>query len=175
MNSKSNSNEKFILNNWISCSVNSFGPKSGGAANFYPGTVDSLTGEEMVFDFSAQGIPNDYPDAPARAFRDANGYIQMIASHYDCYRLKGLSFETLTRDYTNGPVYTSALNSTYSNFNQNTWIHSYTTDGVTIHSLNHTEFNGPTSGNWHRNAVTYTVSTDTGKTYTQSASPNHLV
>ncbi|MBK7887194.1 MAG: hypothetical protein IPJ86_07795 [Bacteroidetes bacterium] len=141
----------------------------------YPGTVDTLTGEEMVFDFSAQGIPNDYPDAPARAFRDANGYIQMIASHYDCYRLKGLSFETLTRDYANGPVYTSALNSTYSNFNQNTWIHSpYTTDGVTIHSLNHTEFNGPTSGNWH-NAVTYTVSTYTGKTYTQSASPNHLV
>ncbi|MFN0187975.1 MAG: cadherin domain-containing protein [Bacteroidia bacterium] len=141
----------------------------------YPGTVDTLTGVEMVFDFSTQGIPNDYPDAAARAFRDARGQIQMIASHYDCYRLKGSDFTTLTRDYANGPVYTSALNATYSNFNQNLWIAApYTTDGVNIHSLVHAEFNGPTTANWH-NAITYASSNDTGKTYTQVASPNHLV
>lgn len=129
----------------------------------------------MVFDFSAQGIANDYPDGAARAFRDASGQIQMIASHYDCYRMKGSTFETLTRDYANGPVYTSALNASYSNFNQNTWITSpYTNDGVTIYSLNHTEFNGATTSNWH-NAITYTVSVDTGNTYTQAASPGHLI
>ena len=140
----------------------------------YPGTVDTLTGVEMVFDFSAQGIANDYPDAAARAFRDARGQIQMLASHYDCYRLKGTDFTTLTRDYANGPVYTSSLNATYSNFNQNLWIAApYTTDGVNIHSLVHAEFNGPTTANWH-NAITYASSNDTGKTYTQAASPNHL-
>ncbi len=141
----------------------------------YPGTVDTLTGVEMVFDFSAQGIANDYPDAAARAFRDARGQIQMIASHYDCYRLKGTDFTTLSRDYANGPVYTSSLNASYSNFNQNLWIAApYTTDGVNIHSLVHAEFNGPTTSNWH-NAITYATSNDTGKTYTQVASPNHLV
>lgn len=141
----------------------------------YPGTVDTLTAVEMVFDFSTQGIANDYPDAAARAFRDARGKIQMIASHYDCYRLIGNDFTTLTRDYANGPVYTSALNTTYSNFNQNLWIAApYTTDGVNIHSLVHAEFNGPTTANWH-NAITYASSNDTGKTYTQAASPNHLV
>ncbi len=150
-------------------------PNASYAQLVYPGSVDTLTGEEMVFDFSAQGIPNDYPDGAARAFRDVTGQIQMIASHYDCYRLKGSTFETLTRDYTNGPVFTSALDPTYSNFNQNTWIAApYTLDGVTVYSLNHTEFNGPSTVNWH-NAITYTVSTDTGNSYTQSPSPNHLV
>ncbi len=141
----------------------------------YPGTVDTLTGEEMVFDFSTQGIPLDYPDGPAHAFRDAGGNIQLLSGHYNYYRMKGSDFNNLTRDYTNGPVYTSANNNTYSNFNQLTWISApYTTDGVHIHALMHAEYNGPVTSNWH-NSITYTVSNDTGKTYTQAVSPAHLV
>jgi hypothetical protein len=141
----------------------------------YPGTVDTLTGEELVFDFSAQGIALDYPDASAKAFRDAGGNIQLLANHYNAYRMKGSDFNNLVRDYTNGPVYTSANNSTYSNFNQLSWIAApYTTDGVHVYSLMHEEYDGPTTSNW-TNSITFTQSNDTGKTYVQSASPNHLV
>jgi hypothetical protein len=141
----------------------------------YPGTPDTLTGEELVFDFSTQGISLDYPDAGARAFRDAGGNIQLLASHYNAYRMKGTDFNNLARDYSNGPVYTSANNSTYSNFNQLTWIAApYTTDGVHVHSLMHTEYDGPNASNW-TNSITYSYSSDTGKTYIQAASPAHLV
>lgn len=39
--------------------------------------------EHTVFDWSRDACePRDTPDAPARAFRDAAGRVQLVASHY---------------------------------------------------------------------------------------------
>jgi len=143
----------------------------------YPGQVDTLGSLETIFDFSAEGIANDYPDAPARAFRDASGQIQLLSTHYDAYRMKGNDFNSLSRDYANGPVYTSANNTNAPDYDYRTWIASpYTLDGITIHSINHHEYFGPVYNyyNW-QNTITYAVSTDTGKTYQQPNAPLHLV
>ncbi len=143
----------------------------------YPDQVDTLSAAETVFDFSTQGIANDYPDAPARAFRDASGKIQLLSVHYDAFRMIGNDFNNLSRDYANGPVFSSGNNTAVSEYDYHTWIASpYTLDGVTIYSLNHHEYFGTSYNyyNWH-NTITQAVSTDTGKTYQQASAPNHLV
>jgi len=46
-------------------------------------TVKIIGPEEVVFDWSKDACEsNDFPDVPARAFRDAWGRLQLIASHY---------------------------------------------------------------------------------------------
>jgi hypothetical protein len=143
----------------------------------YPTQVDTLGPVQTVFDFSTQGIANDYPDAPARAFRDASGQIQLLSVHYDAYRMKGADFNSLTKDYSNGAIYTSGNSTLVSEYDYHTWIASpYTLDGITVYSINHHEYFGASYNyyNWH-NTITHSVSVDTGKTYQQNSSPNHLV
>ncbi|MBP6335405.1 MAG: cadherin domain-containing protein, partial [Bacteroidia bacterium] len=142
----------------------------------YPAQVDTLGALETVFDFSTQGVVNDYPDAPARAFRDADGQIQLLSVHYDAFRMKGADFNSLSKDYANGPIYTSANNTDEDAYDYRTWIASpYTLDGATIYSLNHHEYFGPAYNyyNWH-NTITQAISTDTGRTFQQATSPSHL-
>ena len=48
--------------------------------------------EEVVFDWSRDASePIDIPDVPARAFRDARGRVQLVASHYVSRRSIGPS------------------------------------------------------------------------------------
>jgi hypothetical protein len=52
--------------------------------------------EETVFSWPRDHCALlDYPDAPARAFRDARGRTQLIASHYVTRRMVGDSFGRL--------------------------------------------------------------------------------
>jgi hypothetical protein len=55
--------------------------------------------EDKVFDWS-QGAcaPDDIPDTPARPFRDAQGRVQLIASHYTNRRMSGPDLDHLTHD-----------------------------------------------------------------------------
>ncbi|MBU0711529.1 hypothetical protein KJ762_00425, partial [bacterium] len=74
----------------------------------YPGPVDITGNEEIVFDYSTDACDiEDIPDGTAQAFRDIDGKIQLIASHKIAYRMIGDNFNSLVRDCSNGPVFTS--------------------------------------------------------------------
>ncbi len=147
----------------------------------------SLGPEEVVFNWTTQRCADDdIPDMSARAFKDINGNIQLIDSHYTNRRFIGSSLNTL-----NHPceiILNSDLNPDPSQYNDHEWLAStYTLDGQTIYGLVHNEYHGhiypPSSAPstcidypscWY-NAITSAVSTDSGLTYTQNSAPNHLI
>jgi hypothetical protein len=141
--------------------------------------------EQVVFDWSQDACePADIPDIPARAFRDAQGRVQLIASHYTNRRMTGPDLDHLSHDC--GVILPSHYNSDPATFDDREWIHStYTPDGTTVFALVHNEYQGHThpgrcpSGEYFNcwyNAVTLAISTDGGTTFRHAASPpNHLV
>jgi len=141
----------------------------------YPGSV-TVGSSQIVFDYSTDACATeDIPDVPARAFRDASGKINLIASHYVNRRMTGNDFNSLNPDC--NIIMSSHEDSDPSKFNTKEWISSvYTEDGVNIHALIHDEY--VPCGNWNTcwyNAITYASSSDSGKTYTHATAPNHLV
>jgi hypothetical protein len=86
--------------------------------------------EETVFDWSQNACEGaDIPDAPARAFRDASGRVQLISSHYVNRRMIGPDLNHLTRDC--HVIMRSTLNPDPAKFDDREWIHSpYTPDGT---------------------------------------------
>jgi len=149
----------------------------------YPGTVDILSSEETVFDWSADSCSQiDIPDAPARAFLDADGKIQLLATHYSNFRMIGSDFNSLSRDCGNGPVLSSGFNSDASKWDDHEWLLStYTQDGATVYAIIHNEYHAQDytscsgSGNCWYNALTFATSSDTGRTYTHATAPSHLL
>jgi CSLREA domain-containing protein len=141
----------------------------------YPGTPTTGT-QEIIFDYSADKCNTiDIPDAPARAFRDADGTINFIASHYTTWRMTGNDFSSLVKDCT--PVMTSDQDSDPATYNNNEWIVApYTTDGINIHALVHNEYVpcGNANNCWY-NSITYVSSSDSGRTYSHTTAPSHLV
>ena len=141
-----------------------------------------ITGpEEIVFDWSSDRCETeDIPDLPARAFRDADGNVQLIASNR---RMIGSDLDSLVRDCS----LTMGSDVDPNPAHHNDWelLHAlYTTDGQNIHALVHNEYTGHThpgmcpSGSYFQcwyNSVTYASSTDQGKTYTHLPAPAHLV
>ncbi len=154
----------------------------------YPGKVDILGSEEVVFRWSTDSCSTDnIPDTPLRLFRDAEGNIQVILGHYTNYRLVGPDFNSLTPDCNNGPVMNSHYDSDPAQFNDYEWIAAtYTLDGKTIYAILHNEYHGNEypnqvscpSGEYQKcwyNALTFAVSSDSGKTYTHAPAPDHLL
>ncbi len=152
----------------------------------YPGEVDLIGTEEVVFDHSVDACePASIPDTPIRAFRDADENIQILIGHNVTYRMIGLDFNSLSVDCANGPVFTSDHDADPANYNDNEWIGSvYTEDGATIYAMIHDEYHGHEHAGgcdtsdpfecWY-NAVTFGVSTDSGRTYTHATPPDHLL
>jgi hypothetical protein len=145
-----------------------------------------ITGqEEVVFDWSQDACePDDIPDIPARAFRDAQGRVHLIASHYINRRMTGPDLDHLTHDCS--VIMSSHYDPDPATFDDREWIHStYTLDGETVFGLVHDEYQGHThpgrcpSGEYFKcwyNAVTLAVSTDGGASFEHAAAPpNHLV
>jgi hypothetical protein len=143
-----------------------------------------ITGpEEVIFDWTTQKCSqDDIPDIPARAFRDAQGTVQLIDSHYINRRFIGPSLNNLTHDCT--IIFNAHLQSDPAKYDDHEWLHSlYTLDGNTIYALIHNEYHGylydPNcttgyNGCWH-NSVTLATSTNGGNSYTHATPPNHLV
>jgi hypothetical protein len=146
--------------------------------------VDITGLEETVFDWSQDACaPDDIPDIPARAFRDAQGRVQLIASYYTNRRMIGPDLDHLSRDC--GVVMPSNYNSDPTMFDDRELLHStYTPDGKTVFGLVHNEYQGnshpgrcPSGENiecWY-NAVTLAVSTDGGLSFGHAPPPGHLV
>ena len=159
---------------------------SVSAAWEYPGDVSIIGSEEIVFDHSTDSCEAEMiPDTPTRVFRDAAGNIQLLIGHNVTYRMTGPDFDNLSVDCAAGPVFTSHRDADPANFNDNEWIGSlYTKDGATIYAMIHNEYHGTehdggcTSTDpfecWY-NAITFGVSTDSGRTYTHATAPDHLL
>jgi hypothetical protein len=139
---------------------------------------------EVVFDWSQDACePEDIPDLPARALRDADGQVQLLVAHYVNRRLVGPDFDHLRHDC--AVMMSSDEDPDPAAFNGWEWIASpYTRDGRTIFALVHNEFQGHRdhrrcrSGKYPRcvyTALTLAVSRDGGRTYRQPRAPTHLV
>lgn len=147
--------------------------------------VSTVTGpEEVVFDWSSDRCTgDDLPDLPARAFRDADGMVHLISTHYTAYASIGPDLDTVERECT--PIFTSAFDNDPARFADYEWLAAtWTDDGTTVHARVHDEYHGWERGDcppgenfdcWY-NVITQVVSTDGGRTFTHAAAPpEHLV
>ena len=141
----------------------------------------AVTGSpEVVFDWTTDRCALwDVPDLSARAFRDATGQVQLIASHYATWRFLGPDLDHLRHDCS--PVFVSHGNPDPAAYDDAEWIAAtYTFDGSTIYALVHDEYQGHRhpgqcpSGEYARcwwNTITSAVSSDGGRTYVHGTSP----
>jgi hypothetical protein len=145
----------------------------------------TITGaQQTVFDWSKEGCSGyDYPDLPARAYRDAQGQIQLIASHFVNRRMSGPSLNRLRHSC--DIVLASNKDGDPTRFDDLQWIAAtYTPDGRTVHALLHQEYQGSRHPNacpsgvylkcWH-NSITYAVSKDGGRSFSQPPPARQLV
>ncbi len=152
---------------------------------FTSATVSIVGETQIVFDWTTDRCDNeDIPDLPVRAFRDVEGQVNLITTHFIGRRSIGTSLNNVERDC--DIVADSVYSSDASQFSDKEWLASlYTLDGETIYALQHNEYQGHThsgqcpSGDyfscWY-NSITLAISTDSGESYRNITSPpNHLV
>jgi hypothetical protein len=146
--------------------------------------VQVVGAREVIFNWSQQACePSEYPDLPARAFRDDTGQTQLLLSHFDNFRMIGPSLDQLSIDC--NPVMLSHRSPSVGRFEDREWIASvFTRDGGKIWALVHDEY----QGNRHRgrcpsgsyldcwyNSITLARSLDGGATYSHARPPRQLV
>ncbi len=104
--------------------------------------VDFAAPARVVFAAPADGCdPNDVPDAPVRAFRDAGGGITMFGLHYDNRALKGAGLDAVKIDCR--VVYPSRGDPDPAAYDDRSWIAAtWTDDGRTVDALVHHEYRG---------------------------------
>ena len=159
-------------------------PTFPGSEIMVPGPVNILGPEEIVFDWTTDRCEDsDIPDLSARAFRDADGNVQLIATHHVNRRMIGPALNSLQRDCR--IIMDSDGDPDPSKYNDKEWLASvYTLDGNTIYALIHNEYQGHSHPGqcpsidyfkcWY-NAVTFGKSTDRGLTYFHEPAPDHSV
>ncbi len=154
--------------------------------------VRQIAPETIPFDWSANKCTNDdIPDQPARAFREANGTINVVDTHHTVWRFTTTNLTTLTRRCS--PVVMNSHNNTDpAMYDDKEWIGStWTPDGTTVYGIIHSEYQGwrhapggycirsgePFSDRakcW-QNALTLATSTNGGSTFSHTTAPTHLV
>lgn len=143
--------------------------------------------EEIVFDYERDRCADlDLPDVYAHAIRTAGGIVLASGNAPDNYFMFGPDFNSLERGCE--PVLRSGDRWEVEAFDHQEWITSLFSDdgGATIHALVHTEYHDPFAPNckpgvtdpsnpcWY-NFVSYAVSRDGGRSFTQPDTPEHLV
>lgn len=116
--------------------------------------------------------PLDIPDAPARAIRLQNGEVQLYASHFHSRVERGPGLLNLKHDCQ--VVFRGAENDDPAAYNDRAWIVSPWTDGTTIWTIVHNEFQGHRRPNlcpskqymdcWY-NSLTAAASRDAGRSF----------
>lgn len=140
--------------------------------------------EQTVFDYTADACsPIDIPDTSARAFRDAQGQVHLVASHYVTRAMVGPSLDAVRHDCR--LLMKSDLDGDPARFNDREWITApWTPDGRTVYALVHNEHQGDKhagqcpSGVYQKcwyNSITWAESTDGGRTFRQPPPPHHLI
>jgi len=158
---------------------------SGNATDAPPAADVVVAGRpQLVFDWSQESCsPQEEPDLPARAFRDAAGRVQLLLSHYETYRMVGPSLNRLRPSCR--PVMTSIEDGDPRDFQDRRWIASpFTPDGQRVWALVHEEYQGNRHPGhcperayypcWY-NAITLARSSDGGRSYRQLRPPRQLV
>jgi hypothetical protein len=152
-------------------------------------TLVNPTGAEVtVFDHGTQACqPDDIPDIGARAIKDSLGRTQLIVSHYNTRREIGTTLDNVTHNC--NVVLFSDTDPDPGDYNYQEWLHSiYTPDGQNVFGFVHNEYHGwdfyeecaaligtPDIQKCWYNGVTLAKSTNAGESYTQAASPGHLI
>lgn len=121
---------------------------------------------------------HDVPDAPARAFREAEGGIVLFGMHYRNRALRGRDFDSLKLDCT--VVLDSAFKPEPEAFDDRSWITAtWTEDGRRVEALLHEEYHADehkrcrTTGTlacWY-NAVLAARSSDGGHSFSRTTPP----
>ena len=126
----------------------------------------------------------EYPDTPARAFRDDRGRVQLLIAHEETRRFVGPSFDRLRHDCR--VVFGSSRNPDPAAFDDREWLGTPYALGTgrTVVALVHDEYQGYLhpgrcpSGSYTKcwyNAVTLAVSRDGGDSYRHTPPPAQLV
>jgi hypothetical protein len=133
---------------------------------------------------SIRAVQLDIPDAAARAFRDADGLIHLVAAHYDDRQLIGPRFDALTHPCEQ--IFRSRADPDPAAYADRSWLTAFfTKDGRTVHSLVHHEYQGDTHPSplcpsrqyppcWE-NSVLTTVSTDGGNHFATPIIPRDVM
>jgi hypothetical protein len=126
----------------------------------------------------------DIPDAPARAFRDDQDMVHLIATHFVARAMIGPDLDRVKHDCR--VIYRSPKDPDPSHFEDNNWLYSfYTDDGRRVAALVHSEYDAEeipgmcatpenTSNCWW-NTVTFAESLDRGYTFTIAKPPRNLI
>ncbi|MBP2291394.1 hypothetical protein [Azospirillum rugosum] len=129
---------------------------------------------ETVYDHRSQACEAwDVPDAPARAWKGADGTVHLLAAHTNARTLSGPSLDRLRHDCR--VVFKSGKRDDPARYDDVGWLTSpYTLDGTTVYGLVHNEYHGHKRRNlcpagdymacWW-NALTLTVSKDGGQSF----------
>jgi hypothetical protein len=108
-----------------------------------PPTPNLLDGARVaVFDTAKDSCELiDIPDAQARAFRDYQGTVHLVASHYVMRASLGPTLETVKHNCQ--VAYNSHHDGNPANFDDATWLDSfYSIDGKRVAALGHMEYHG---------------------------------
>jgi hypothetical protein len=149
-----------------------------------PPTPNLLDGSRVAaFDTQKESCEQiDIPDAAARAFRDYQGTVHLIASHYVTRAGLGPSIEAAKHNCQE--VYKSPHDRNIANFDDATWLNSfYNIDGKRIVALGHMEYHGwehagmcaqktDTAACWY-NVDTYNLSDDGGYHFVRPKPPGN--
>lgn len=156
-----------------------------GTGRTRPWPKVAVVGEpEVVFDWSTQACESsDAPDGPARAFRDTQGNVRLVAPQHVNRSASGPSLSTVTRSCT--VIYRGSLDDDPARFDDRGWLMSpYTFDGRTVYALVHNEYHGHlrpeqcprrTYRSCWQNAVTHAISTDGGASFRLAPPGERLV
>jgi hypothetical protein len=119
------------------------GDSAGGVASPLR-SIEIAGPEQTVFDWSRESCESrDIPDAPARAFHDARGRVQLIASHYVSRREVGPDLGHLAHRCK--VIMRSGYNPLPRNYDDREWIAAtFTPNGKTVFALVHEEYQGTT-------------------------------
>jgi hypothetical protein len=137
------------------------------------GSVLSTIGpEELVFSYNQDACSrDDIPDAPARAFRDAEGRVHLFATADTNLSFIGPNLNAVKRSCQ--IVFRGGRIEDPAQFNNLEWLTSFwTSDGKTIYALVHEEYHPkkcPTNRDvdcWY-NAITAAISSDGGYHFTR--------
>jgi hypothetical protein len=137
--------------------------------------IDRAAAPEVLYRYKQDSCDDhDHPDVPARAFRDAQGKIRLLATNYVHRALTGESFAALKKSC--DVLYKPSQTGEPSLYDDKSWIQAvYTNDGITVHALMSADFHeyrhskrcpfgADTNKCWY-NAITAAVSTDGGLSF----------
>lgn len=160
-------------------------PPNGQSQSTTPTITGTLDGPAVAVFTTPQDscVPDDIPDAMARAFRDYTGTIHFVTAAEVLYQSLGPNLENLQRGCQ--PAFLSKNNANPAAFNDEAWLDSfYTLDGYTIAALSHTEYHGwshpgechtQNIGECEYDSDTFHLSTDGGYTFESFTQPKNFL